>query len=345
MGAHVLITGAAGFIGSQVLHALLAGHALPGLQAPAVPVARVLGLDPAPAAAWPDAWTSDPRCQRLQGDASAPELLAQAWQRLQGRVDLVLALGATLTTQAEQQFDQAWQVNVLGLHQLLQACRAQRQAGGPLARLVFSSSIACYGGALPELVDDSVAHTPQTSYGTHKAINELLIADFSRLGFVDGRALRLPIVVLRPGEPGSSVSDRVAGLVREPLRGRDVVCPWRPDTLLPLAGVQRVAASLLAVAGLPAQALGPSRALNLPALSVRTDDWVGAAQRLRQPAPWRAGAPPIGRVHWQPDAALQAIVDAWPRRFSSERALALGLRPEAAVDEIINPFLRQEQPA
>lgn len=321
---HLLITGGAGFIGQAALHPLLAANA-PG-EAPR----RIVGLDIAPAP--PDSpWHTHPRCRLLHADAADPDALDLAWAAMDQRVDAVLALGATLTTQAEAEFDRAFEVNVLGLRQLLQRCRAQQAAGGPRVRLVFTSSIACFGGDLPEVVDDHLKHAPETSYGTHKAIAELMLQDFSRHGFVDGRALRLPIVVLRPGAPGSSVSDRVAGLVREPLRGQDVVCPWRADTVLPLASVHTVARALHRLLGLPAQALGGTRALNLPALSLRVDEWVAAGQQ--------AGSAARGRVLWRPDPALQAIVDAWPRRFVSARADALGLQADASAQQIVARFL------
>ena len=309
----VLITGARGFIGSALTRALLQRGD-----------AELVALDVSPPASPHDGVTDV-----TTGDATDASVLREVFAR---PFDRVFALGATLTQQAEADFAHGLQVNVMGMLQLIDACRQQPRA----PRLVFTSSIAAFGGALPETVDDEVARTPLTSYGTHKAVVELLLNDASRKGFVDGRALRLPIVLTRPGPPVASVSDRVASLIREPLRGVDTVCPLAPETRIVVSSVQAVAQALLRLADAPADAIGPFRAMNLPSLSVRVSELIDAVAAV----PPRRGSPAaLGRTHWQPDAALQAIVAQWPQRFDSARARALGLCGSTSLDTLIDDHL------
>jgi nucleoside-diphosphate-sugar epimerase len=272
----------------------------------------------------------------LQGDASDPAVLAAAFV---GGVDRVFALGATLTTDAETRFDHGLAVNLHGMLHLLDACRQQAdRAGAVVPRLVYTSSIAAFGGPLPAEVDDEQARTPQTSYGTQKAVNELLINDYSRRGHVDGRALRLPIVVTRPVASAPSVSERVAALIRGPLGGDDVDCPWAPDTVMPLASVQAAADALVKLSQAPAEALGHFRAVNLPACRTTVAELVDTV------AGWPAdGLPARGQVHWTPDAGLQAIVNAWPQQMVSARAEALGLRADASVADIVRRHLEHPE--
>jgi D-erythronate 2-dehydrogenase len=317
----VLVTGAGGFIGSQLVRALLARGTLGGR-----PLSSLVLADAAPVSLRHDG----PIAIRTEcGDVSDGAFIRQL---LEGGVDSIFPLAATLTTEAEADFGKGLRVNVLALVHLLEFLRTL----GQRPRLVFASSIAAFGGALPDTVDDSVAHVPQTSYGTHKAIAELLINDYSRHGLIDGRALRLPVVLTRPGAPSPAVSDRVAAIVREPLMGRDLACPFDPATRMPVASVQRVAQALVALHDLPAAAFGDSRAMNLPALSVTVAEMLASVERLR-------GTRTLGKVTFAPDARLQAIVDGWPKRFVSERASRHGLRADTSFDEVIRSFLESQE--
>lgn len=200
-----------------------------------------------------------------------------------------------------------------------------------MPRLVFASSIATFGGRLPATVDDSTPQTPQTSYGVHKVIAEQLINDHSRHGLVDGRALRLPIVVIRP-KGAASVSDRIAAIVREPLNGEDSICPLPPDTPIPVASVDRVVQSLLKMHDLPAAGFGHTRAFNMPALSVTGTQMAEALQR--------AGAGRrLGRILWREDVDLRKIVESWPQHFDSAQACRLGILPDPDFDSIIRSHL------
>lgn len=321
----VLITGAAGFIGRHVASALFRRDRLRDAGAAMRAPAQVILADLAPS----DGITEE-RFVQATGDFRDPEFLSRITA---GGVDSVFHLAATLTIEAETDFDRGMDVNLHGLVRLLDACRRQEQP----PRFVFASSIAAFGGPLPETVDDSVAQTPQTSYGTHKSVAELLINDYSRHGFIDGRALRLPIVLTRPGGSSPTVSDRIAAIVREPLHGRDVGCPLHPQTRIPVASVQHVAQALLDLHDLPAAAFGHTRAMNLPSLTVRVDEMVASLQRY-------AGRHAIGRVHWQADAGVQAVVDGWPVHFVSERATRAGIGAEAGFDEIVDAYVDEHLP-
>ena len=249
------------------------------------------------------------------------------------QADCVFHLAALLANETEADLTRGMDVTLRALLAMLDACRAQGRTQGRVPRLVFTSSIAAFGGPLPELVDDSVPRTPQTSYGTHKAIAELLIDDYTRRGLLDGRVLRLPIVLARNAPAGTAVSDRVAALVRDPVLGHDVVCGIHPDTVMPVASAHRVAAALLRMATLPAAAFGHTRAMNLPSLSTTPQELAEAASR--------GAVRETGRVTWVPDPALQAVIDGWPRRFGSARAAKLGLVGDTDADEIVRHFVQE----
>ena len=324
MSMRVLVTGAAGFVGTHVAKALLARGSLVDSAGRSRTIGELVLADAQ--APGPDAAAAgDPRTRFDAGDLRDPEFL----RHLVGDgVDSVFHLAATLTMEAETDFARGLEVNVHALMGLLEALRAQRHA----AKFVYPGSIAAFGGDLPDTVDDSLAQTPQTSYGTHKAIAELLISDYARHRFVDGRALRLPVVLVRPGAPVPAVSDRIAAIVREPLYGRDVACPLAAATRVPVASARRVAAALLAIHDLPATAFGASRAMNLPSLTVSVGDMIASLRRC-------AAGRRVGEVRIEPDAALQAVVDGWPSAFVSHRASRHGIVADADFDEIVRAFI------
>lgn len=317
----ILILGAAGFIGERLTRALLARGRLmcAGREEP---ITELILADARPVAQLPE---SQIAIRTETGNCTDLRFLQHLFD---AEVDTIFPLAATLTTEAETNFSLGLQVNVLAFMQLLETCRIQRRA----PRLIYASSIAAFGGPLPETVDDSIVHTPQTSYGTHKAVAELLIDDYTRHGFIDGRVLRLPIVLIRPGAPSPSVSDRVAALVREPLRGQAVECPFDPQTPMPVASVRSVAEALIAIHDLPADAFGHTRAMNLPALTVTPHDMVAALERV-------GAGRQLGNVTFAPQSGLQAIVAGWPKRFVSALASRNGIHADASFDDIIRTYL------
>jgi nucleoside-diphosphate-sugar epimerase len=332
----VIILGAGGFIGSRMARMLVATPMLPAFAGGAAeagrasaggrPISELVLVDQREVAGMPQP-TAPVAVTRVQGDLRDPALLDGLFSR---PVDCVFHLAASLTLDAESDFTRGLEVNVHTLMRLLEHCRLQPRP----PQLVFASSISAFGGMLPDRVDDDVAQTPETSYGTHKAIAELLVNDYSRRGFLDGRMLRLPVVVTHPGPATGSVSDRIAALIREPLSGRDVTCPIAPATRLPVASVQRVVQNLVALLGLPAATFGASRAMNLPSLTVTPAEIDAAVDRA-------AGPERRGRILWQPDERLQRIADGWPREFTSRRALAAGIAGDPDVDAVVAAYLRE----
>ena len=318
----VIITGAAGFLGRRLTHALIARGALTGPSGRAEPITDLLlsDLGPVPLPAAPAGMT----VRVLQGDLADPADLAAL---VAEPFDTLFHLASQLTLHAETDPDHAWQVNVAPLRALIAAAQ-----GCP--RVVFASSIAVFGGALPLQVDESIPPLPQTTYGMHKAVNELILADAARHGRVDGRALRLPIVLIRPGARLPVVSDQVAAIAREPLEGRDVAAPLAAEVEVPVVSAGRVVAGLIALHEAPADRLPPKRALHLPALTVSVAQMAAAAAR--------AGA--TGTVRSVPDAATSAIVAGWPRDFDTARARALGLTAETSFHEIIRAYIEDDLP-
>lgn len=319
----VVITGAAGFIGRTLTTAIHRQGQLMGPGQVSVPISDLVLADHVDFDA-PATGTGSIPIRKLIGD-----LRNAVYRRslFAGGVGSLFHLAASLTTEAERDIAAGIETNVLSLLGLLELCRTQKTA----PRFVFASSIATFGGALPAVVDDTTVQTPQTSYGTHKVIAEQLISDHSRHGVLDGRCLRLPIVVIRP-KAARSVSDSVAAILREPLNGEDVDCPFRPDTTLPIASVQAVVRALLKLHDLPGAALGGFRAFNLPALSVTATEMAAAVQAHPERKP--------GQVHWRPDAQMQRIVDGWPARFDSARARQIGILPDTNLAEIIDAYLK-----
>lgn len=311
------MTGAAGFVGGRLASELVSRGQLDGQ-----PLTELVLVDRAFRAP-----AGDPRVLQVAGDLRDPAVRAAVFGQ---RVDGLFHLAATLTAEAERDFDGGQAMNLGGLLELLEDCR--RQVGPPL-RLVFASSMAAFGPPFPAVVPDEFPQRPQTSYGVQKAVAELLLDDYTRRGFLDGRALRLPVVLIRPRGAAPALSEFISAVVREPLAGARVTCPFRADTTMPVASVGAVARGLIAVYEAPHAALGAVRTLNLPALTVTFEDMLAALER-------RAGPGVRGLVDWQPDERLQGLIGAMPQGFTSARALAAGIRPEPAFDAVLEDFVQ-----
>ncbi|MET0876038.1 MAG: NAD-dependent epimerase/dehydratase family protein [Tardiphaga sp.] len=313
----ILITGAGGFIGKTLLRTLLQDGKLAGRDGEPQQIEEILLLD----THLPPA--TDPRLKRLQADLAAPDVLRQiaGW-----KPDSVFHLAAVLTSAAEQDPVRALAVNVSALAELIDAI-GDRSAP---PRLIFPSSIAVFGGLLPDNVDDDHLQRPQTSYGTHKAIAELMLADATRHGVIDARALRLPVVLVHPGPPTNSVSDRIAAMVRDSAAGKPAVCPLRPDTKVPVVSVQTVARNLITLHDAAPERLRGKRALNQPALTVSMTDIADALARVLDTSP---------EIGFAPDAELKKIVDGWPKGFISTRAPSVGVVGDKSFDEIVARYL------
>jgi nucleoside-diphosphate-sugar epimerase len=315
----IVITGGCGFLGRRLALRLLdKGSALGSVD-------ELVLFDNAPSALpLPD----DKRVRTVTGDIADRDTVRAL---IAPGTDAVFHLAAIVSGQAEADPDLGYRVNLDGTRAVLDACRAL----GSAPKLIFASSLAVYGGALPPAVGDDTALTPQSSYGAQKAIGELLVNDYSRKGFVDGRALRLPTVVVRPGLPNRAASTFASSMIREPLTGKDAICPVSPDTVMALASPRRVVASLAHALDLPGEALGANRVLQLPGYSVSVGEMAEALRRA-------GGTVAYDRLSWRPDATIQAIVGSWPRELHAPRAEALGFQPDSGIDEAVRFFIEDD---
>ena len=315
----ILITGAGGFIGTALTRALLRCAKLKDARGVAQPIDRLLLVD----THLPD--IDDSRIERIAGDIADAKILQRVadW-----KPDSIFHLAAILTAAAEREPAKALTVNVSALARLIELIGSTVNP----PKLIYPSSIAVFGGALPDIVDDDLVQRPQTAYGTHKSIVELMLADATRRGEIDGRALRLPIVLVHPGPPTSSVSDLIAGIVRDAVAGRDVIVPLPEDARIPIVSVETVAANLVSLHDIAAKKLGSVIAINQPALTVSMADIVASLRRAGN------GSHPL-KVEFKPDAALATIVNSWPKGFVSRRADSLGISRDESFDTIVRHYI------
>jgi nucleoside-diphosphate-sugar epimerase len=321
----VVITGGGGFLGLKLAKALLARGALATGEGGEAPLSKLVLLD----AAFPDDMPADARLEVVKGDVSDPATLERV---LTPESHSVFHLAAVVSGAAEADFDLGDRVNLEGTRRLLE--RARRCTKPP--RLVFASSVAAFGGVLPPVLDDSTTPTPQTSYGTQKVIGEYLIADMSRKGFLDGRALRLPTIVVRAGKPNAAASSFASGIIREPLNGIASACPVAADTGVWLLSPKRVIEAFLHAHDLPASDWPSTRTVNLPGITVSVAEMLDGLRRV-------AGESVARRVTFAPDARIQAIVKTWPSRLNTPRALAMGFRADPDIDTVIRDYIADEK--
>ena len=255
---------------------------------------------------------------------------------LAARPDVVIHLAAVVSGEAEADFEKGYRINLDGTRHLLEAIR--HVGGGYRPRLVFASSLAVFGAPLPDVIPDDFALTPLTSYGTQKAICELLVADYSRRGFIDGIGIRLPTVCVRPGKPNKAASGFFSGIIREPLNGQEAVLPVPADTRHWFASPRAAVGYLMHAATLDTAALGTRRMLTMPGIAASVAEQIEALRRA-------AGDEAVARIREEPDPAILAIVSTWPRSFDPARALALGFIPDASFDEIVRIYREDDQPS
>ena len=317
---NVLITGAAGFLGHRLARRLLSGAPLLAADGTASDITEVRMLDVVAGPA-----IDDRRARAVTGDLADETLLRSL---IDDETRAVFHLGAVVSGGAEADFELGMRVNLDGTRGLLDACRTR--AKRPI--VVFASSVAVYGGDLPETVSDGTRLTPQSSYGMQKAIGELLVADYSRRGFIDGRALRLPTISVRPGRPNLALSSFASGIIREPLNGEPAVCPVAPETVLWLLSPATVIESFVHAHNVPESEIGHDRSLILPGLSIAVVDMVAALGRV-------AGAEAAALVRWERDPRVERVANTWPGRLDDHRARRLGFPADTSFDDIIRQYI------
>lgn len=319
----LLITGGAGFIGARLVRSLLAQGQLAGK-----PIGEIVIADQfAP----PADLAQHPKVKALTGP-----LLAQCEGFSKTSFDGVFHLASAVSGECEADFDLGLRSNLDSTRALLDALRH----GGHGPRVVFSSSIAVYGPdpahPLPAVVDDDTLPCPQTSYGTHKLMCELMVADYTRKGYIDGRSARLMTVSVRPGKPNGAASSFFSGIIREPLAGTATTCPVDASVSHPVSSPGNTVHGLITVFEASREAIGGRMALNLPGLNVKVSDMLAALEKVAGPAV-RA------RVTFAKDERIAGIVDNWAKGCTFERAHALGLRADASFEAIIEQYIQDCQ--
>jgi nucleoside-diphosphate-sugar epimerase len=238
-----------------------------------------------------------------------------------------------VSAEAELDFEKGTRINLDGSRALIEAIRTVGNGYRP--RLVFTSSIAVFGAPFPDAIADDFHLTPLTSYGTQKAVTELLLADYTRRGFLDGVGIRLPSIVVRPGRPNKAASGFFSSIIREPLAGEEAVLPVADSVLHWHASPRAAVGFLVHAAGLAPEKLGPRVNLTMPGVCCTVAEQIAALRRI-------AGDKVAGRIRREPDPLVARIVAGWPSRFDPRRALALGFRGEASFDEIIRVHIEDE---
>jgi D-erythronate 2-dehydrogenase len=317
---NVLITGGTGFLGRRLAEHLLTRGSLSGPNGRAQTIDRLTLLDVTKPGGFPD-----PRIVEVVADIADPNHLERV---IDTDTSSIFHLAAIVSGMAESDFDLGMRVNVDASRSLLEVCRARGH--GP--RVVFTSSVAVFGGDLPATVLDGTAVNPQTSYGTQKAMIELLVSDYTRRGFVDGRALRLPTISVRPGRPNAAASSFASSIIREPLNGEVAICPVDASARLWLLSPRAVIDCLVAGHEVSADALGSNRVLNLPGISVTVAEMVASLERI-------AGPDVTARIRWEPDPRIQRMVAGWPGTLDAARARALGFRGDDSFDAIVRQYI------
>lgn len=319
----VLITGGAGLLGARLARQLLARGTLADAAGKQTAISGITLLDVVPAAGF-----DDPRIKVVTGDIADEKVIDAV---LGPQTQSVFHLAAIVSSHAESDFDLGMRINFDATRLILE--RARKNGNRP--RVVFTSSVAVFGGDLPDQVSDSHILTPQSSYGAQKVMGELLINDYSRKNFIDGRALRMPTVCVRPGVPNKAASSFASGIIREPLNGIEAVCPVAPETPMWLLSPRRAIDSLIHGHDTDGALFGSSRALSLTGLATTVQEMVDALGRV-------AGADAVKRIRWEPDAAIARIVNSWPGDFQTTRADAMGFQRDGSFDDIVRAYIADE---
>ncbi len=318
---HILILGAAGMVGAKLLQRLARDGQLGGKTITKATLHDV--VEPTAPGGTPFS---------VETHASDFAQAGEAERLIAGRPDVIFHLAAIVSGEAEADFEKGDRINLDGTRMLFDAIR---RIEGYTPRVVFTSSIAVFGAPFPEAIGDEFFLTPLTSYGTQKAIGELLLADYTRRGFMDGVGIRLPTICVRPGRPNKAASGFFSNIVREPLNGMEAVLPVDEDVMHWHASPRAAVGFLIHAATIDGERIGPRRNLTMPGTAVTVAEQIEALRRV-------AGEGVVARIRREPDPVIQRIVGGWARRFDTRRAESLGFKAEGSFDEIIRIHIEDE---
>ena len=319
----VLITGGAGFLGVKLAKKLLERGTLAGPDGKQHTLSRIVLLDQVAAQGF-----TDPRIVSMTGDVADAASVARA---LTPSVQTVFHLAAVVSGEAESDFDLGMRINLDATRILLE----QARHNGNKPRFVFTSSVAVFGGDLPAKVLDTTPATPQGSYGAQKAMCELMVTDYARKGFVDGRSVRLPTVSVRPGKANKAASSFASGIIREPLNGVTSICPVPPTTRMWVLSPRSTVNNLIHAHEVDGAVFGSAGAVNLPGLSITVGEMVAAMGRV-------AGDAPVKLIKWEEDAAIMKLVRTWPGDFITTRAESMGFVCDTNYDDVVRAYMDDE---
>jgi nucleoside-diphosphate-sugar epimerase len=318
----ILVIGAGGMVGVKLINRLAADGQLAGK-----PITRLIRHDvtlspPPPASGF--------AVDTLMGDLSAPD---EAENLVALRPDLIFHLAAIVSGEAEADFEKGYRINLDGTRYLFEAIR--KAAGDYKPKVVFTSSIAVFGAPFPEAIPDDYFNTPLTSYGTQKAICELLLADYTRRGFFDGIGLRFPTICVRPGKPNLAASGFFSNIIREPLAGHEAVLPVSEDVRHWHASPRAATGFLIHAATMDSALLGNRRNVTLPGVSCTVGEQIAALRKV-------AGEKVVARIRREPNETIIKIVSGWPRNFEARRGRELGFVSESSFEDIIRVHIADE---
>jgi D-erythronate 2-dehydrogenase len=317
---NILVIGAAGMIGRKFCEALAKRGSIGSKSVGQLTMADAIKPDAPVGSPFPVHTLSADIAERSVAESLTAD-----------RPDIIYHLAAIVSGEAEADFDKGYRVNLRGTEQLFEAVRRTNYR----PRIVYASSIAVFGTPFPEIIPEDFAPAPLTSYGTQKAIGELLLADFSRRGFFDGIGIRLPTICVRPGKPNKAASGFFSSIIREPLKGEPAVLPVNDDVRHWFASPRAAVGFLLGAGALDLDQLGARRTLNMPGLSATVGEMIASLENV-------AGIECVKLIRREADPTIQKIVDGWPQRLDAARAQALGFVAETSFEEIIKAHLEDE---
>ncbi len=309
---NILITGAAGFLGHKLATTLLKSD---------LAIDRLTLVD-----------ITEPNISHDKVVSFVSDLSDQALihQMINAETDIVYHLAAIVSGHAEKDFDLGWKVNLDLTRNLLERCKAVN----PKIKFVFTSSCAVYGGDLPPVIDDLTILTPQSSYGTQKAMCEMLINDYTRKGYIDGRSLRLPTICVRPGKANQAASSFVSGIIREPINEQEAICPVDINTDVWISRPDTVVDNILNAAFIEGRAFGKTRAVALPGITVSVKDMIASLRKI-------CGDQIADRIVFKYDEFINSLVSTWPTRIDNAHALQLGFKVDGSFDGFIRQYIDQ----